>query len=46
LIDGGILEVEVRHVQGQPRRLKAYHLTSRGELLARELRHRPPPGPK
>jgi len=45
LIDGGVLAVEVRHVRGQPRRLKVYHLTPRGELLARELRHRPPRGP-
>ncbi|MGA8664121.1 MAG: PKD domain-containing protein [Thermoplasmata archaeon] len=45
LLDGGVLEVDVRHVQGQPRRLKTYRLTSRGELLARELRHRPPRGP-
>jgi len=45
LLDGGVLEEEVRHVQGQPRRLKTYRLTSRGELLARELRHRPPRGP-
>lgn len=45
LIDGGVLEQEVRHVRGQPRRLKTYRLTSRGELLARELRHTPPRGP-
>ncbi len=45
LVDGGILEVDVRHVRGQPRRLKVYRLSTRGELLARELRHRPPRGP-
>jgi len=45
LEDGGVLAVEVRHVRGQPRRLKVYQLTPRGELLARELRHRPPRGP-
>ncbi|MGP8072834.1 MAG: PKD domain-containing protein [Thermoplasmata archaeon] len=45
LLDGGLLEQEVRHVRGQPRRLKTYRLTPRGELLARELRHRPPRGP-
>jgi PKD repeat protein/DNA-binding MarR family transcriptional regulator len=45
LIDGGVIEEEVRHVRAQPRRLKTYRLTSRGELLARELRHRPPRAP-
>jgi len=43
LVAAGIVTEELRHVVGQPRRLKVYHLTPRGELLARELRHRPPP---
>ncbi len=43
LADAGLLEVELRHVTGQPRRLKVYRLTARGQILARELRHRPPP---
>ena len=43
LADAGLLEVELRHVKGQPRRLKVYRLTARGQILARELRQRPPP---
>ena len=43
LVAAGVVAEDVRHVSGQPRRLKVYHLTPRGELLARELRHRPPP---
>jgi len=40
LSDGGVLEVRTGHVQGQPRRLKVYQLTSEGEQLVRELRRR------
>jgi hypothetical protein len=43
LADAGLLEVELRHVKGQPRRLKVYRLTPRGQILARELRQRRPP---
>jgi PKD domain len=44
LVAAGVIVEDVRHVQGQPRRLKVYQLTPRGEALARELRHpRPPP---
>lgn len=39
---GGLVTVDTRHVRGQPRRLKIYRLTARGEELARELRHPPP----
>ncbi len=42
LVAAGVVEEDLRHVVGQPRRLKVYRLTPRGELLARELRHRPP----
>ena len=43
LVAGGVLTEDVRHVRGQPRRLKVYRLTGRGEALARDLRrtHRP-----
>lgn len=43
LTDAGLIETEVRHVVGQPRRLKVYRLTPRGQILARELRQLPPP---
>ncbi len=43
LAAAGVVEVDLRHVVGQPRRLKVYRLTPRGELLARELRLRRPP---
>jgi PKD repeat protein len=43
LVAAGVVTEELRHVSGQPRRLKVYRLTPRGELLARELRHRPAP---
>ncbi len=39
LVAAGVVVEDVRHVQGQPRRLKVYQLTPRGEALARELRH-------
>lgn len=45
LTDAGLIEAEVRHVHGQPRRLKVYRLTPRGQILARELRQRRPPRP-
>ncbi|MCI4320237.1 MAG: PKD domain-containing protein [Thermoplasmata archaeon] len=38
LVAAGVVEEELRHVQRQPRRLKVYHLTIRGEALARDLR--------
>jgi PKD repeat protein/DNA-binding MarR family transcriptional regulator len=38
LMAAEILRVELRHVSGQPRRLKVYSLTGRGEALARDLR--------
>ncbi|MCI4351065.1 MAG: PKD domain-containing protein [Thermoplasmata archaeon] len=38
LLAAGVLTVDVRHVTGQPRRLKVYALTARGEALARDLR--------
>ena len=38
LMAAQILRVELRHVSGQPRRLKVYSLTNRGEALARDLR--------
>ena len=38
LVAGGVLVEDVRHVRGQPRRLKVYRLTPRGEALARDLR--------
>ncbi|HYK93271.1 MAG TPA: PKD domain-containing protein [Thermoplasmata archaeon] len=43
LVAAGVIVEDVRHVQGQPRRLKVYQLTPRGEALARELRHPRPP---
>lgn len=46
LVAGGVLVEDVRHVQGQPRRLKVYRLTPRGEAVARDLRRsRPVDGP-
>ena len=48
LVAAGVIVEDVRHVQGQPRRLKVYQLTPRGDALGRELRHprapRPLPG--
>lgn len=38
LVSAGLVIEELQHVQGQPRRLKVYRLTMRGEGLARELR--------
>ncbi|MCI4320315.1 MAG: PKD domain-containing protein [Thermoplasmata archaeon] len=45
LMAAQILRVELRHVSGQPRRLKVYTLTSRGEALARDLRTEVGPDP-
>ncbi len=45
LVAAGVLSEDVRHVRGQPRRLKVYRLTPRGEELARDLRRHPPPTP-
>jgi PKD repeat protein len=38
LVSAGVVEEDLRHVQRQPRRLKVYRLTPRGEALARDLR--------
>jgi DNA-binding MarR family transcriptional regulator len=40
LLAAGVVSEELRHVQGQSRRLKVYRLTPRGEALATELRSR------
>ncbi|MCI4335919.1 MAG: MarR family winged helix-turn-helix transcriptional regulator [Thermoplasmata archaeon] len=40
LVDAGLLSERREHARGVPRRVKVYRLTSRGELLARELRPR------
>lgn len=42
LVSSGIVVERLEHVQGQPRRLKVYRLTLRGESLAREVRRRRP----
>lgn len=38
-----VVEVDRRHVRGQPRRLNVYRLTALGESVARDLRHRGAP---
>jgi len=38
LAAAGILDQDVRHVKGRPRRLRVYRFSTRGELLYRELR--------
>ena len=38
LVAAGALTEDVRHVRGQPRRLKVYRLSARGESLAHDLR--------
>ena len=38
LVAAGLVVEELQHVQGQPRRLKIYRLSLRGEALAREMR--------
>ncbi|MCI4328569.1 MAG: PKD domain-containing protein, partial [Thermoplasmata archaeon] len=40
LVAAGIVLEDLQHVQGQPRRLKVYRLSMRGEALAREVRRR------
>ncbi len=40
LVAAGVVQEQLEHVQGQPRRLKVYRLTPRGEALAREVRRR------
>jgi|GEM_PF-1253221 len=40
LVAAGVVIEELQHVQGQPRRLKVYRLSMRGEALAREIRRR------
>ena len=42
LVSSGVVVERLEHVQGQPRRLKVYRLTLRGEALAREVRRRRP----
>jgi DNA-binding MarR family transcriptional regulator len=37
-----VVEMDRRHVEGQPRRLNVYRLTALGESVAREIRHRRP----
>ncbi|HEV2166348.1 MAG TPA: PKD domain-containing protein [Thermoplasmata archaeon] len=44
LTAAGVLVEDVRHVRGQPRRLKVYRLTPRGLALARDLRRSTKPG--
>jgi hypothetical protein len=45
LVSSGQVAEGMRHVRGQARRLKVYQLTPQGQMQARELRGRPPPGP-
>lgn len=40
LVAAGVVVEDLQHVQGQPRRLKVYRLSMRGEALAREIRRR------
>lgn len=40
LVAAKVVEVDRRHVQGEPRRLNAYRLTALGESAARDIRHR------
>ena len=40
LIAAKVIEVDRRHVHGQPRRLNVYRLTAMGESVAREIRSR------
>lgn len=37
-VAAGVLTQDVRHVRGQPRRLRVYRLTSRGEALYQDVR--------
>ena len=45
LVESGLVEEQLGHVQGQPRRLKVYQLTSKGQMVYRELRGLPHRGP-
>ena len=38
LVAAGVLTQDLRHVSGQPRRLRVYRLTEKGEALLRDLR--------
>jgi DNA-binding MarR family transcriptional regulator len=42
LVAAGVLTQDVRHVSGQPRRLRVYRFTSRGESVYRDVRLRRP----
>jgi len=42
LVAAGVLTQELRHVQGQPRRLRVYRFTARGEAIYLDLRKRTP----
>ncbi len=46
LTSSGLVIEELQHVQGQPRRLKVYRLSMRGEALAREMRRNRPGAPR
>lgn len=46
LVAGGALEESTGHVQGAPRRLKIYRLSSLGEAIARDLRRSGHGGPR
>jgi DNA-binding MarR family transcriptional regulator len=37
-----VVEVDLRHVSGEPRRLKVYRLTALGESVARDVRRQHP----
>jgi PKD repeat protein len=43
LVAAGVLVQDVRHVSGQPRRLRVYRFSSRGEAVYRDVRRRVPP---
>ena len=43
LVAAGVLTQDVRHVRGQPRRLRVYRLTTRGEALYQDVRRRRAP---
>jgi DNA-binding PadR family transcriptional regulator len=40
LVAADVVEVSLRHVAGEPRRLKVYRLTSLGESVAKDIRRR------
>jgi DNA-binding PadR family transcriptional regulator len=39
LVAAKVVEVDRRHVHGEPRRLNVYRLTALGESVARDVRH-------